>query len=233
MALHGACKHHIQTANASNGDIKLYAECRVQPVEHQLIRAHLDAQSMGSGCQCLKPQYRAIPTSTMLVSGRPFIPLGTVAVQKQHICCYRSVVAEPLDDPTQAVHLSVQRVLARTPFTFDVPHQCMLTIETIQDNTNHADLIRPTFVQKENGAIYLPIHPAQTCPFVIELFQVWRSPTFADLEKISMPGKSKESEDPAPVFGVRVSLVPTVSTDDDLYTCTQRLLKFIDLLVYG
>lgn len=228
MALCKACEHHIIHMRRTPGSsIKLYAECRVQSVDHQLIRAHLDTQSMGPGCQSVKPAYRAIPMSTLLVSGAP-LNCDLTVNPAQHLCCYRSVIAEPFDSPSQAIQLSVQHVLTRTPFNFDTPH-CTLTMETICDQVKGSDLIVPTFAQKENGTVYLPICTTHPDPFVIELFQVWREPTFAALEQKSVSDHNKEP----PVFGIRVSAVPTSITADKLYRTTQALLKFVDLLVYG
>lgn len=238
MALLHACTHHVNLATQHRGEIKLYAECTVNQIDHRLIRAHLDAQSMGPNCQSLKPEYRAIPTSLLTVVGIPPVrqpndskpPSGLLELQPdQQICCYRSVLCERLEDPQAAVQISVQHVLARNPFSFKVPHSCTLTLETVRDQVKGGDLILPRYVQKENGTTYVPLVTGSERPFIIELFQVWRESTFAGLEFKS----SATQKGSAPVFKVRVSTVPLPTTPPKLQLLAHNLLKFIDLLVYS
>jgi hypothetical protein len=238
MALLQACAHHVNLATQHSGEVKLYAECTVTHIDHRLIRAHLDAQSMGPKCQSLKPDYRAIPTSLLTVVGIPpahqpldsNLPTGLIQLHpNQQICCYRSVLCERLEDPQAAVQISIQHVLARNPFSFKVPHNCTLMLETVRDQVKASDLILPRYVQKENGTTYIPIAAGIERAFIVELFQVWRESTFAGLEFKS----ATRQKGTVPVFRVRVTAVSPLNTPSTLHALSQKLLNFIDLLVYG
>jgi len=239
MNLQEACTHHVQTATTHHGEIKLYAECIVTHIEHKLIQTHLDDQSMGMKCKSLTPQYRAIPTSLLTVTGLPPLtgptPIDCSYLQPdKQIHCYRSVLCEPLENPQEAVKLSVQHVLARTPFTFKIPHSCALILETVSDQVQADDIILPKHVQKENGTTYIPLTSSRHQNYIIELFQVWRATTFAELEFKSL----SIQKGLVPVYGVRVSLVSSpvsnkYQSPQHLHTEIQKVLKFIDLLVYG
>lgn len=227
MSLVDICQSHSQLrARQTNTELKVYVECKLDIINHKIVRAHLDSQSIGTSCTNLNPQYRAVPSSSLIMDVRTkTIP---------HACCYRSVLCESHQDPASLVHIATHHILKQNKFSLKQLCGCTVTISTIQDNCNVGDIVEPNFVHKENGTTYIPLRTNDTTSsFVVETFQYWRAPTFASIETLSISEPLQKD----PQFGIRVSAISsppsTLQTTQDICLTVQQLIDFTDLLVYG
>ena len=231
MKLSDIYSHHLTLSDTHGTEIKLYAECVINNVDQQVIRTHLDSQSIGPLCKGLHPTYRSLSTSlqtVMAASSQSVLPELCV---DGSICCYRSVLCEPTEDPTHSVQFSTQSIHLRHTVPLKHPTNSMLRIESVCDHQIHKNIILPEYVQKENGTTYIPLQDNAQSTFIIEVFQIWRASTFAELEykSISIPTNKER-------YGVRISAIPSsniTQTPQTLHNITTRLAKFLDLLVYG
>lgn len=239
MSLRETCRRHVQVARDTECEVKVFAECVVDFVDHQVVRTYLDSQSVGAKCQSLNPKYRPLDTSLLTVVTD--LPNGALH-------SYRSVLAEPVGSacPSDRIQLSSQHIQARTVHSMKQPRHSTLTVETISDKKIPPPLLNPRLVQKENGTTYIPLespaHEYASHPvIVVELFQCWRATTFAELERQSFSSATlKQSNSfasgPKDTYVVRVSAIPSeaiAQSETTLFQTAQRVVKFLDLLVYG
>ncbi len=219
------CAHHIHLATQSPAlEIKVYAECAVTQMDQQMVRTYLETQTVGRRCTNSTPLYEAFSTSLLTtltnLDGHP-------------LHCFRSIVCEPSCHPDTSVRLSAQHIRARNVFMRRDPSNIRLIVETVEDTEAHVpEVLRPHFIQKENGMTYVPLHDSTTSTsMVIEVFQCWQASTFASLEYASICHPEHK-----PTFGIRVSAIPTVQTaqtPSSLLAVTEQVVHFLDHLVYG
>lgn len=122
--------------------------------------------------------------------------------------------------------------MLKDQFQFQVPHQCSLTLETVDEHIETDNIVIPHSVKKENGTTYIPLDENTGPDYIIEVYQFFKAPTFARLEQMSkQPRKEKEAR-----YQVRVSVQPHKlkgCTPQSLLAASQKLIQFLDLLVYG
>ena len=231
MKLTEVYKHHINVAKTYGTEVKLYVECIISDVDQQVIRTHLDSQSIGPTCKGLHPIYRALPTSLLTVVASTTSSIPELNVDGS-ICCYRSGLCEETDNPQTAIQFSTQSIKSKHTIPLKQLTNSTLIIESVYDHyLVQNELITPQYVQKENGTTYLPIQDTDQPMLIIEVFQVWKASTFAEVEykSISIPTHKER-------YGIRVSAVPSsnfTQTPQTIHNTIQRLAKFLDLLVYG
>lgn len=236
-----ACDRHAETCNSLDGcDLKVYCECALSELEHQLVRKHLDSQSKGVACANLFPTYRALPTSLTTVAAN-----GAGGTKLR---CFSSVCAEPLEEgmcASDRVRLAAQQIWSKSMHALKSPCRARMVFETVTsaDLRDWQLFVAPEHIQKENGTTYIPLTAAppgiaksghahvDAVPLVIEVFQCWRTGTFAAMEHESTFGAA-----PHKIFGVRVSAIPergVFKTGVDIRRLATRIAQFVDILVYG
>ena len=219
---------HIVHARKPNCEIKVYVECTVNQITHEMIRTYLQQQSVGPCCTN-DPTYRELPISLQTIYTKQSPQSNTPP-----LCCYRSIICEPISDeidPSDYVRFSTQQIVARDRLPTSTK-KCHAYVETVQTVNKPPSFVQPYYIQKENGFTYFPLEDTDEVSCVVEVYQQWRAPTFEMLESQVLSGPTQKCSK----FGIRLTaILPTkhIQHTTQLQKILAQTLQYSDVLVHG